>query len=68
MGGTGNRIFFMCNSKNLSTLTVLLLLVILASCSVEVFELAFFSKCDLVLKFCKNDVSREKEKERFHGY
>lgn len=62
MGGTGNRIFFMCNSKNLSTLTVLLL-VILDSCSVEGFELAFFSKCNLVLKFCKNDVSREKERE-----
>lgn len=26
----------------------------------EGFELGFFSKCDLVLKFCTNDVSREK--------
>lgn len=64
MGGTGNRIFFMCSSKNLSTLTVsLLLLVILDSCSVEGFELAVFSRCGLVLKFCKNDVSREKERQ-----
>lgn len=51
--------FFMCSSKNLSTSTVLLLLVILDSCSVEGFGSAFVSRCDLVLKFCKNDVSRE---------
>lgn len=62
MGGTGNRIFFMCSSKNLSTLTLSSLLVILDSGSVKAFGLAFFSGCDLVLKFCKNDVSREKIK------
>lgn len=52
----------MCSSKNLSTLTVSSLLVILDSCSVEGFGLGFFSKCDLVLKFCKNDVSEGKKK------
>lgn len=61
MGGTGNRIFFMCSSKNLSTLTVSSLLVILDSGSVEGFGLAFFRGCVLVLKFCKNDASRKKK-------
>lgn len=62
MGGTGNRIFLMCNSRNLSILAASLLLVILSSWSVEGFVLVFFGKCDLVLKLCKNDVSRGKKK------
>lgn len=64
MGGTGNRIFLMCNSRNLSILAASLLLVILSSWSVEGFVLVFFGKCDLVLKLCKNDVSRGKKKKR----
>lgn len=65
MGGTGNITFFMCNSKNLSILSVSLLSVILAPSSAQGFVSAVFGKSDLVLKLCKNDVSGKKE---FHVY